>query len=660
MRSALRTPGLAALALLFAAGCGAPGAPSVSGAGTEALSVGVEPPIGTALVVDHDLTLAPGDYLRRATGENGVLVIEGRRDVTVDLRGVRLRGTRAGSTPDKGAGRGVIIRDCEDVRVLGGHLSGYRVGLWIENSSGVVVDGLVVDPTFGPHLSGMTRGGLDPRDAGSTLERFGAAIAIVESSDVEVTNCRARGGANGLVALRSDGCRIADNDFSYLSGFGIVLDGTTQSEVLGNRCDAISRTPNRGQEDCGSTGLLLTGGSTDNLVCGNAARECCVGGRDLEGVRNRWMMNDFSGGTAVGLQLIGGREDWVVGNRIADGAGAGIEAMDTVELALCENGVESLYGSGLRIEGGERAVISGNQLSDCDGALEVTGAGGALNHWIGRNSFRKNIQDLVLEEAAGIEFWKNDFDQSRPLLHLDGLTAEGNQKLEGREVWEWLKDADGDLPSGRSSHAELRWASPQPPILLARVSGWSGPMGYVTLPQRGDAPGELALGEYGPWDPASGTTRPDASRARGVLSGARWKAAWFPWTQSSDPRGDLDRWRSLRYEATVRTEVRAWNDPWGGSTSVRRDLPTNRFGLMASTTVEVREPGSYLLSTRSDDGVRVTLDGEVVLEDWTWHPSQERTSEIQLEAGSHRIELEYFQIDGTAVLELDLEGPVTR
>jgi len=74
----------------------------------------------------------------------------------------------------------------------------------------------------------------------------------------------------------------------------------------------------------------------------------------------------------------------------------------------------------------------------------------------------------------------------------------------------------------------------------------------------------------------------------------------------------------------------------------------------------VREPGSYLLSTRSDDGVRVTLDGEVVLEDWTWHPSQERTSEIQLEAGSHRIELEYFQIDGTAVLELDLEGPVTR
>lgn len=626
----------------------------------ELLSVGVEPPVGVSLVVESDLILAPGEYLRPTTGTDGVLVLEGRRGVTVDLRGVWLRGTRVGSTPENGAGCGIVVRGCEDVRVIGGHVSGYRVGLWIENSSGVTVEGLVVDPTLGPRLSNVTHGALDPRTAGAPLERFGAAIAIIESSDVEVTGCRARGGANGLIARRSDGCRFADNDFSYLSGFGIVLDGTTKSEVLGNRCDAITRSQGRGQDDCGSTGLLVTGGSTDNLICGNAARQCCVGGRGIGGARNRWMNNDFSGGSAIGLQLVGSEEDWVVGNRIVDGAGAGIEARDTKELALCDNRVESLYGSGLRVEGGERAVISGNRLLDCDGALEVIGAGSGLNHWIGGNRFRKNIQDLVLEEAVGLEFWKNDFDQVRPLLHLDGLSAEGDKKLEGRAVWDWLKDAEGELPSGRSSHSELRWASPQPPILLARVSGWSGPEGYVNFPSEDGAPGDLTLGEYGPWDPESGTTRPDVTQARGVLSGARWKSAWFSWTQASDPRGDIDRWRALRYEATVRTEVRTWNDPWGGSTSVRRDLPTNRFGLMASTTFEVREPGAYVLSTRSDDGVRLMIDGEVVIEDWTWHPAQQALCEIQLDAGSHRIDLEYFQIDGTAVLEVDLEGPTTR
>ncbi|MCA8981152.1 MAG: hypothetical protein KDC14_14075 [Planctomycetes bacterium] len=80
-----------------------------------------------------------------------------------------------------------------------------------------------------------------------------------------------------------------------------------------------------------------------------------------------------------------------------------------------------------------------------------------------------------------------------------------------------------------------------------------------------------------------------------------------------------------------------------------------RFGLHASGRLELREGGRYLLSARSDDGLRVILDEEVVLESWTWKPAREEVVEIELDPGAHSLVLEYFQIDGPAVLQLTLD-----
>jgi hypothetical protein len=56
----------------------------------------------------------------------------------------------------------------------------------------------------------------------------------------------------------------------------------------------------------------------------------------------------------------------------------------------------------------------------------------------------------------------------------------------------------------------------------------------------------------------------------------------------------------------------------------------------------------------SDDGVRVSLDGEVVLENWTWHPPTRDEVVLEIAPGTHVLELEYFQIDGAAALAIDL------
>ena len=64
--------------------------------------------------------------------------------------------------------------------------------------------------------------------------------------------------------------------------------------------------------------------------------------------------------------------------------------------------------------------------------------------------------------------------------------------------------------------------------------------------------------------------------------------------------------------------------------------------------------GRYEVRTRSDDGVRVLIDGNGVQEDWTHHGPKPNTSVVELEAGKHSIVIEHFELDGYAALSFDL------
>jgi hypothetical protein len=61
--------------------------------------------------------------------------------------------------------------------------------------------------------------------------------------------------------------------------------------------------------------------------------------------------------------------------------------------------------------------------------------------------------------------------------------------------------------------------------------------------------------------------------------------------------------------------------------------------------------GDYDLEVTSDDGVRVTLDGKVVLQDWTWHAPKTDTVRVRL-GGTHRLRVEHFELDGYSALKL--------
>jgi hypothetical protein len=82
-------------------------------------------------------------------------------------------------------------------------------------------------------------------------------------------------------------------------------------------------------------------------------------------------------------------------------------------------------------------------------------------------------------------------------------------------------------------------------------------------------------------------------------------------------------------------------------------LPSDRFGTLAQARVRL-PAGRWKLTVTSDDGVRVKVDGEPVLEDWTWHPPRTGSAVID---GDRVVllEVEHFEIDGFAVLKLAID-----
>ena len=58
--------------------------------------------------------------------------------------------------------------------------------------------------------------------------------------------------------------------------------------------------------------------------------------------------------------------------------------------------------------------------------------------------------------------------------------------------------------------------------------------------------------------------------------------------------------------------------------------------------------------TVSDDGVRVLLDGEVALENWTHHSPREDRAVIEVSEGKHVLAVQHFELDGFSRLTLHL------
>jgi uncharacterized protein (DUF1800 family) len=88
-------------------------------------------------------------------------------------------------------------------------------------------------------------------------------------------------------------------------------------------------------------------------------------------------------------------------------------------------------------------------------------------------------------------------------------------------------------------------------------------------------------------------------------------------------------------------------------------LPVDKFSVRWTGKVEAPVTGAYTFFTRSDDGVRLWVNGKLVITNWTNHGAAwDQTLPITLTAGQrYDIQLDYYENTGNAVLELHWSYP---
>lgn len=85
--------------------------------------------------------------------------------------------------------------------------------------------------------------------------------------------------------------------------------------------------------------------------------------------------------------------------------------------------------------------------------------------------------------------------------------------------------------------------------------------------------------------------------------------------------------------------------------------PKNKFAARYEGYLNVTTSGEYTIYLTSDDGTALYLDGDQVIDHDGRHSTSEKSVTLHLEAGSHELQLDYFENLGAQTLVLEWAGP---
>ncbi len=134
----------------------------------------------------------------------------------------------------------------------------------------------------------------------------------------------------------------------------------------------------------------------------------------------------------------------------------------------------------------------------------------------------------------------------------------------------------------------------------------------------------------------------------------RWNVRFWPYDPKiQDPRTQFESFRQVLDEtphafadspSTLAYDF--YDTPYPGG-------PKDHFATVSEGTFTLN-PGSYRLSTSADDGVRVWVDNELIVDEWKYSGPTTYERVLKL-GGQHRVRIEHFELDGFAQLKFGIE-----
>jgi MSHA biogenesis protein MshQ len=132
-----------------------------------------------------------------------------------------------------------------------------------------------------------------------------------------------------------------------------------------------------------------------------------------------------------------------------------------------------------------------------------------------------------------------------------------------------------------------------------------------------------------------------------------------PTSLSAGITGDYFNNQSLTAPVTSRRSDGPINFDWGTGAPGPTGIGVNNFSVQWNGYIRVTQSGVHRFQTNSDDGVRLTVNGDLLIDQWNDHSVTSHTSAaVNLVAGnSYPIKLEYYENGGFAVAQLLWQTP---
>ncbi len=664
------------------------------------------------LVITESTRIKAGEYVIPDEGEPGIIRVVGE-GVVLLMDGVIIRGAEKGADPDTFTGTGLVIEGKSHV-VYGGAFHGFKIGAMVNGGEGHWVTGLDVGRNFARHLK-STPAAEDPsdwlrpheNDDGEWAKNYGAGIWVKGAKNVRIINCGGRNSQNGIILDRTTDTLVKGCDFSLNSGWGLALWRSSDNQIEDNRFDWCVRGYSHGVYDRGqdSAGILVFEQSSRNTFIRNSAthggdgfflyagnettKKTGKGGSNDNIVTD----NDFSFAVANGIEATFSTGNVFSRNRLEE-CNYGIWAGYSRKSSFTDNVIRDCTHAGIAIEHGSGNEIRGNLIENCRRGIRLW--------WDDDQEFlesvygRNNRTDSADTEIAGNVITGGEVGVE--VVSSSGIRLDGNY-LSGMKM--------GLLRTGDCPEFVERARTTAPELAVPTFAD-------VPDPMRGRR--TIIIHEWGPYDftvplltpayaeggrsatfqvlgardrltptgikgavnvtveiePGRGvflrvTPKEDAAAflpfsfvlvvgetelsAAGTLMSATWKVRHWQWEK--DPREDADAFKALLETEPLRTRRVRRLDFRFGSQGPGGGVSADRFATVAETEIEL-PAGEFEFVTVSDDGVRVYLDDEEVIDNWTHHASGEDKAVVQVSAGRHRIRVEHFEIDGLARLSFQL------
>ncbi len=586
------------------------------------------------------------------------LCVESSSGVTI--RGITARRTQNGIILDNVRDSTVVDCDCS-------FLSGWGLAMWRSSRNKVVRNAF--DFCVRGYSHGIYNRGQD--SAGILVFEQSSGNLFAENS---ATHCgdgyfsfagrEALGEGGRGSPLPEDhrglGCNdnvLVGNDFSDAAAHGVETTFSERNQVVGN---TISRNAICGLWGGYSGNLFVAENTFDrNGDSGNGNER---GGINIEHGRQCVIARNTISKSPAGVVLWWDEDPSIFSTpwALATGTEAVGSTISGNTFSRCDIGIE--------LRATKDTTVTGNAFVDCPVDATADGQPRTQAEHVAPSS-AEVANSVTSIRAAANQAIESLTPRTRPVGNRTSLTGRDRITMTEWGPWDQVTPVVVRRGRGIDQHSfELLGAN----VKGAQVQGRFGIRSTIDIhtdtilvfrepPEDPTEPGqESAVLPYSlavRW----GNDRAQVIRRSGVIAPILWHTRAFPLTAS--PIDDPASFEASSAAATDHSVLGGLNFALGSSPlsshpecAFAQGVPADHFGVRATAKV-LFPPGCWVLKTVSDDGIRVLVDGQPTIKDWTHHGATPHESIISVtQAREIDLQVDWFDLDGDATLRVWFEA----